>query len=668
MALSSFYPVVAGRTSDSLSRYRSLYQVQVGKLGIQQLEDQLSSGKRFALPSQDPTAAIRVIGIQRDLEFRDQTLRNLDSSQGYLNVTESTLGNIQDSLIEIRGLGVESAGNVNSEEERTGWVSQINATIERLTAAANTRYQDRYLFTGGKVDTPTVASVRNTIQFTGNDSSLLTIADTGEYVAHNVTGQKALGLISDGVVSRVDLDPAAINSTRLADLNGGQGISPGAIQLSDGNERVTVDLAGAETLGDVVERVNAAAPLSGRKVQFSVANGALVAAYQDGAPGQLRILESGTGRTAADLGILAETPSTPLPITGSTLDPILRPTTRLSQLNGGTGFNANDGIRLEQNGRTYNILIGTAVTLEDITNTINASGAAVRADITPDGRSLRIRSTQSGTDFSIGESTGNLAERLGLRTFHGQLRLDQLNFGQGVSQADGPDLTFQRNDGSEFSVDLVGTTTVQDALDRINNHVVNQDPATKITASLNATGNGITISSLEYVPDPLGPPLTTTPGPIKIRNSGGSQAAWGLGLIPIGSTEVEATLAGTTYSIKGKDPNPQEVKGVFNSLIRLREAITAQDTTRIARAIELVDADLSRLSLSRGSLGVQQQRIDDLKSLQQDSQIELKADESRNFEADLVQTISELQAQLASYEASLKLLGNASQLSLFNYL
>ena len=103
-------------------------------------------------------------------------------------------------------------------------------------------------------------------------------------------------------------------------------------------------------------------------------------------------------------------------------------------------------------------------------------------------------------------------------------------------------------------------------------------------------------------------------------------------------------------------------------MIRLREAISAKDTSAIARAVELVDADLSRLSLSRGSLGVQQQRIDDLKSLQEDNQIELKADESRNFDADLAKTITELQARQASYEASLKLLGNASQLSLFNYI
>jgi len=666
--LSSFYPVFAGRTSDALGRYRSLYQVQSGRLGIQQLEEQLSTGKRYSLPSQDPTAAIRVIGIQRDLEFRDQTLRNLDSSQGYLNVTESNLANVQDLLIETRGLGVESAGNVNSAEEREGWINQINSTLDRLVSSANSKYQDRYLFTGGKTGTPTVVGVKNTIQFTGNDVDLLTIAETGDYVAHNVTGQKALGLISDGVVSRVDLDPAAIGSTRLADLNGGQGISRGAIQLSDGFERVTVELTGADTLDDVLERVNGQVTLSGRNVQFSLSNGAIVVGYQDGLPGQLRILEAGAGRTAKDLGILAEIPSTPLPITGTSLDPILRPTTLLSQLNGNTGFNASEGFRIEQNGKSYEILIGTAVTLEDVTNIINDSGAAVRADITPDGRNLRIRSTQSGSDFTIGESGGTLAERLGLRTLNGQVRLDQMNFGQGINAADGPDLTFQRNDGTEFSVDLVGTTTLQDALDRINGHVSNQDPATKITVGLNTNGNGLTISSAEYVPDPLGPPLTTTPGPIKVRNAGGSQAAWGLGLIPKGSTESQATLTGTTYSIVGKDPNPQEVKGVFNSLIRLRDAIAAQDTSAIARAVELVDGDLSRLTLSRGSLGVQQQRIDALKNLQEDNKIELQADESRNLDADFAKTITELQGRQAAYEASLKLLGNSSQLSLFNYI
>jgi flagellar hook-associated protein 3 FlgL len=113
--LSSFYPVVAGRTSDSLSRNRSLFQVQAGRLEIQKIEQQISTGRRISSPSQDPAAAIRTIGIQRELELRDQAIRNLDSSQSYLNVTESTLANVQDIMTEIRGLGVESAGNLASD-------------------------------------------------------------------------------------------------------------------------------------------------------------------------------------------------------------------------------------------------------------------------------------------------------------------------------------------------------------------------------------------------------------------------------------------------------------------------------------------------------------------------------------------------------------------------
>jgi flagellar hook-associated protein 3 FlgL len=666
--ISSFYPVVSGRTSDSLSRNRSLYQVQVGRIAIEQLETQLSTGRRYSLPSQDPTAAIRVIGLQRELEFRDQTIRNLDSSQGYLNVTESNLSNVQSVLNEIRGLGVEGAGSVATQDEREGWISQINEAINRLASVANTQYQDRYLFSGGIVNAPAVGIDDGLVQFTGNDNSLLTLANNGDYIAHNVTGQKALGLISDSVVSRADFDPAAISATRLADLNGGKGVSPGAIQFSDGIERVSVDLANAETVGDVMQRVNGIVKLSGRDVQLSLNNGVLQANYADNGGGTLRILESAAGRTAADLGILADSPSTTLPIVGTPLDPILRPTTLLSQLNGGLGLDPNDGLRIEQNGKVYNISLGTALTIEDLTNTINSSGASVVADITPDGRRLRVRSTQSGSDFSIGERNGQLAERLGLRTFHGQTRLDELNYGRGLGLTEGADMVFTRNDGSELRIDFDGRSTIQDVIDLINNHGSNQNAATKITASLNAVGNGIQLTSPVYVPDPLGPPLTTTPGPIKVANLGGSTVAWDLGFIPDGEFHVDATLVGSDYVVTGRDTNPQEVKGVFNSLVRLRDAIASENTFDVSRAVQLIDQDLSRLTLSRGSLGVQQQRIDDLKALQEENKIEMKADESRNLEADLAATITELTGRQAAYEASLRLLANASQLTLFNYL
>ncbi|MFN9985912.1 MAG: hypothetical protein ACK52S_10205, partial [Pirellula sp.] len=432
--LNSFYPVVAGRTSDAQSRYRTLYQVQAGKIGITRLQDELATGRRILAPSDDPTAAIRVIGLQREQEFRDQALVNLQSSTQFLNATEANLANIQNVITDMRGLSVAASSNVISDEERQGMLTEVNSSINRLLSTANTKYQDRYLFSGGNVSTSTVALNRDLVQFQGNDNSLLSIADDGQYMAHNVTGQKALGLMSTSVVSTANLSPAPVPLTRLADLNLGNGVSPGAIGFTDGVETVTVDTANASSIKDILDKVNGKVKLSGRDVTLSLqTNGTLRVDYADGLPGVLRISDVGTGQTATELGIATNVPAPTLPIDGGKLNPILRLTTKLSQLIDGAGFNATEGFRITQGNRTYTITIGTAETLEDVFNAIHRSGASIRADITADGQSIRLRSTESGSDFSIGENGGQLAERLGIRTLTAQTRLDQLNHGRGVS-------------------------------------------------------------------------------------------------------------------------------------------------------------------------------------------------------------------------------------------
>ena len=661
--LSSFYPVVAGRASDANSRNRALYQVQSGRIALQELEQQLSTGMRFSRPSQDPTSAIRVIGLQRELEFRDQTIKNLDSSKGYLNASESNLANVQDIMTELRGLGIEATGNVVGESERRGWINQIDASIQRLTSVANTRYLDRYLFTGGAVDTPTLENFRGALRFTGNEMDLTTIADVGDYITHNVTGQKALGLLSEGITSRIDLNPNALLTTRISDINGGQGIAPGAIQISSGTSQVTVDLADIEFVGDILNKVNGNVFLDEREVVVTLNNGSLSLNYLDGLPGTLRVSEVGSGRTASDLGIQTTTPAPSLPTNGVSLDPIIRPTTLLTQLNSGNGFDWSGGLRIQQNGQNYDISFENAVTVEDVLNKIQRSGAPVVADIAPDGKGLRIRSKESGSAFSIGELQGTLAESLGLRTLHGGTQISELNYGRGLTTTQGTDLIIIRNDGTPLNIDLDGASTVADVLDTINNHAGNQDAATRVTASLTSVGNGIELTS----PLSSGPPNPAA-GPIKVRSAGGSQVAFELGLVPRGESQAVASAVGMNYKLGGRDPNPQEVKGVFNSLKRLRDAIQSDDSNEMARAVELIDKDLERISLSRGSLGVELQRIDSLKIFQEDTKVGLKESESKNLEADLATVISNLNARQASYEASLKLLANANQSSLFNYI
>jgi flagellar hook-associated protein 3 FlgL len=660
--ISSFYPVYAGRVSDALVRNRSLYQVQSDQATLQRLQTALTTGHRFQSVSEAPSAAIRVIGLQRAQEFKEQTLVNLKSAQGYLNVTETSLAGVQDILNEIKGITVEAASNVISEADRQGFKSQLDAYLSRLVSISNQHSQDRYLFTGGEVSQEPVELRNSVVRFHGDDLDLLAIGDQNSYISHNVTGQRALGLISTGVTGSVDLSPSLTPDTRLSDLNNGQGINPGAIEFSNGTASVVVDLASAESIQDVLDGINSVS-VDGRSVQATLSTNGLVINYADALPGTLRIRDSGSGRAAKNLGIATNVASPPLPNLGSDLNPIIRNTTLLSQLNNGVGLNTAGGFRIFQGEQSYTVDLTGATTVDDALIAINNSGAAVIADIAPGGRSLRIRSTESGSDFSIAESTGSLATELGLRTFHGQVPLSSLNHGLGLELTNGPDLTFTRSDGTEFSVDLSSAVTVQDVIDTVNNSPDNQDPNLRIVIAAEPFNRGLTLRAT-VPPTPALPALP--PVPISVRSAGGSSAAIGLGLTQSGTAT--ATIIGTEYVLDGRNPNPQETQGIFNTIIRLREAIEKGDIGATTRAAQLLEKDLERVSLTRGDLGIRQQRIDYLKSTSEDSIHELKSQESDARDADIANVISELTARQAAYESNIKLLAQNVRRTIFDFI
>jgi flagellar hook-associated protein 3 FlgL len=116
------------------------------------------------------------------------------------------------------------------------------------------------------------------------------------------------------------------------------------------------------------------------------------------------------------------------------------------------------------------------------------------------------------------------------------------------------------------------------------------------------------------------------------------------------------------------DRNPQEVRGIFNSLLRFREAVRAGNLAEISRASQLFDEDLDRMTSSRGSLGISLQQIDDLKQNHEDRNNDLVARESQLLDADLAATITELTGRQVAYQASLQLLAGSNRMNLFDFL
>ncbi len=652
----SFYPVGSSRSSSALSISRLLYQINTDQNAITSLQTQLSTGRRIQRPSEDPGAAIRSLAAQRQLEFKQQVDTNLSSADTMLSATESALSQAQSLLIDIRGLAVQVGNNTLSEEERGAAEAQLQAAYVRLTELGNSKFQDQYIFGGSNVTALPFIASNDSMLFTGKIDQLMTISDSASTVAANITAEDAFGVRSDYIVGTVDINPRLTPATPLALLNRGEGVRGGTIEFSDNLQVVELDLSNAYNLGEVAAAINGM-QLSGRTLQATIGSDGLEIQYEDGLSGFINIREVGGGNTASDLGIKTDGILSTSPVAGNDLDPRASLNTPLSSLFDGGGIASGESFTIKQGNKSYNISTTGASTVEDLLNIVRRSGAKVEASLDESGRHIAIRSLESGTSLTIAENGGDLATRLGLRTFDYETPLSRLNFGQGVFISDTTDdLLITRTDGTSFSVDLDGALTVNDVISRINNHDTNFTPATRVVASVSTNGNGLVLSA------------PTGAQPISVANVGGSQAAWGLGLVARDASSSAGSTSGANNVIRGSDVSGVQVEGAFTSIARLRDAIAENRQEGLPSIVESIDADLQRLSLARGVIGARQQSIESIKSSSADQQIRLKEVESNELDADLAQTISELSGRQAALEASLQLMSQVTQLTLFNYL
>ena len=128
------------------------------------------------------------------------------------------------------------------------------------------------------------------------------------------------------------------------------------------------------------------------------------------------------------------------------------------------------------------------------------------------------------------------------------------------------------------------------------------------------------------------------------------------------------TTGGTAEILTGTDTHTLEVRGLFNTLIRLQDALLAQNTVEIERAIQLLDEDLDRLAFSRAELGARQQALDVMQPRLEDEEVELRRVLSDEIDVDLVEAISNLTARQAAFEATLRVIAQTFQLSLLDFL
>lgn len=449
-----------------------------------------------------------------------------------------------------------------------------------------------------------------------------------------------------------------------------------------------IDGSGATTVGSLISAINAEGTFSAVHDPSDVVDGALNPASAVQA-GDISVVTGNTGNSGGGAGTIfvlidpgASTANQVLAALAAdpTIDGLFTArlegtdsTSELAAGNGpvavtagaatsqgsGTALDLAAGIQVRSGANTYTIDFSTAQTVEDLLNTLNGSPANVVASIDPAGDRITVRTRQSGVDFSIGENGGATAAQLGIRTLTGDVLLSELNHGRGVHTADGPDFTIHRRDGAELAIDIDGAQSLADVVDLINHHADNQDPLTRVAARLALAGNGI-----ELVDENAAGTV-----PLRVERTFQSEAAYDLGLVPRGEqSSASPATVGTSEVLTGADPHPLEVRGAFNSLIRLYEAIQRGDLPQIERAAALMEEDFQRVNFARAEIGARGRSLETLSDRLADEEVQLQSSLSNEIDTDLTEAISKLTAQQATLEATLRLTAQTFRLSLLDFL
>jgi flagellar hook-associated protein 3 FlgL len=110
------------------------------------------------------------------------------------------------------------------------------------------------------------------------------------------------------------------------------------------------------------------------------------------------------------------------------------------------------------------------------------------------------------------------------------------------------------------------------------------------------------------------------------------------------------------------------VRGAFNSLLRLYDAIQSSDLPQIERAAALMEEDFQRVNFARAEIGARGRSLETLSDRLADEEVQLKSSLSNEIDTDLTDAISKLTAQQATLEATLRLTAQTFQLSLLDFL
>lgn len=170
----------------------------------QNLQNQLSSGKRISKPSDDPVDAALALGQRTRLARIEQLERNNDAATDFLTMAGNLLEQVTSTITRVHEISIQASNETLGPSERTQIGDELKLLMEHSVTLVNGSSIGRHVFAGSKVDvqpfTLTLGSP-TTLVYNGDTTPLNMHIDEGVDMPVNVTGDR----LSSAIQAMIDV-------------------------------------------------------------------------------------------------------------------------------------------------------------------------------------------------------------------------------------------------------------------------------------------------------------------------------------------------------------------------------------------------------------------------------------------------------------------------------
>jgi len=181
---------------------------------VSKLTEQLASGNRIMVPSDDPIGAVRISRLTREEAIVGQYRENIAATKIRLTSNEEYLSSMTRDITSVSDQLVWAADGSNTPADLRSMVSTMTSLRDSLLYTANQKDQEgRYIFSGTLTSTQPIqvtAGPPDTYTYAGNEDQQKTVIGNGITQTVNVDVK---GL--DVLLTKIDATIAALSDPTL---------------------------------------------------------------------------------------------------------------------------------------------------------------------------------------------------------------------------------------------------------------------------------------------------------------------------------------------------------------------------------------------------------------------------------------------------------------------